>query len=323
MRPSLQRQRNRIAHQKTYLGGALIVIAAIGATDVTAASTSASHAPAVEQVGKYIREDVLGTRTALREMLLAAGPDSSVGAYPPSVRQQMLSFYEQREFGPAWTGRPAERGRASEILDVLARAGDQGLRSEDYGSPAQWSGEPAAGKEAAEYELVLTEAVLRYARDVSVGRIRPYQVYEDAQLPDPHFDPVGVLARMLDSPSMSTALADLPPPHAEYQRLVQALARYHDVERKGGWPILPNGVFNLESHDSRVALLIRRLALEDPKLAAISAPSSNELREAVKRFQTRNSLVSDGRVTVATLAALNVPVSARIKQIIANMERWR
>jgi murein L,D-transpeptidase YcbB/YkuD len=43
----------------------------------------------------------------------------------------------------------------------------------------------------------------------------------------------------------------------------------------------------------------------------------------VTRFQSRNGLDADGRVGPNTLAALNIPVSARIAQIEANMERWR
>ena len=324
MRPARCRNSSRMVRQTALLGAAVTIVASIAASDVIAASISSMRAPSITQNPKSTRAAVLDTRTALREMLLADGPDSSAGAYPRSVRQLLLSFYEQRTFEPAWTGGTAERDRANEVLEVLAHAEDQGLRSQDYASPVKWGGAPIAGKEAAEYELALTEAALRYARDVSIGRVRPSQVYEDAQLPARHFDAVGVLARMLDSVSMSAALADLPPPHAEYRRLVEALQRYRVLEIQGGWPVLPaGGVFNLDSNDSRVAPLITRLSLEDPVFAAIANPSSDDLREAVKRFQKRNSLAVDGRVTVATLSALNVPISKRIEHIKANMERWR
>ena len=43
----------------------------------------------------------------------------------------------------------------------------------------------------------------------------------------------------------------------------------------------------------------------------------------VKRFQARHGLAADGAVGAATLAALNVPVSARIDQLRANLERAR
>ena len=93
---------------------------------------------------------------------------------------------------------------------------------------------------------------------------------------------------------------------------------------EGGWPSLPGqNEIKLDGKDRRLLLLIKRLAFEDPILAAIAKPSAAELRDAVKRFQTRNGLDVNGRVASETLAALNVPASIRVAQIAANMERWR
>jgi murein L,D-transpeptidase YcbB/YkuD len=47
------------------------------------------------------------------------------------------------------------------------------------------------------------------------------------------------------------------------------------------------------------------------------------VEEAVKHFQSRNGIAVDGTVGPRTLAALNVPVRARIRQIELNLERWR
>ena len=47
------------------------------------------------------------------------------------------------------------------------------------------------------------------------------------------------------------------------------------------------------------------------------------LESAVRDFQERHGLEADGIVGRKTLAALNVPVSERIQQILLNMERWR
>jgi murein L,D-transpeptidase YcbB/YkuD len=47
------------------------------------------------------------------------------------------------------------------------------------------------------------------------------------------------------------------------------------------------------------------------------------MEHALRRFQRRHGLAADGLVSPATLAALNVPVTARIRQLELNMERWR
>ena len=48
-----------------------------------------------------------------------------------------------------------------------------------------------------------------------------------------------------------------------------------------------------------------------------------KLEEAVKAFQRRHGLEPDGIVGSATAAALNVSAADRLKQILANLERWR
>ena len=48
-----------------------------------------------------------------------------------------------------------------------------------------------------------------------------------------------------------------------------------------------------------------------------------ELTRAVKRFQGRHGLTQDGVVGSKTRGALDLPVEARIEQIVLNLERWR
>jgi murein L,D-transpeptidase YcbB/YkuD len=47
------------------------------------------------------------------------------------------------------------------------------------------------------------------------------------------------------------------------------------------------------------------------------------LERAVRTFQQRHGLDADGIVGLQTLAALNIPVEERIRQLEINMERWR
>jgi murein L,D-transpeptidase YcbB/YkuD len=48
-----------------------------------------------------------------------------------------------------------------------------------------------------------------------------------------------------------------------------------------------------------------------------------ELADAVKNYQHRHGLVEDGKLTPDTIKSLNVPLSARIFQLDASLERWR
>src|SRR5262249_10928266 len=86
---------------------------------------------------------------------------------------------------------------------------------------------------------------------------------------------------------------------------------------------LKGGEITLDGSDPRQAALAKRLALEDPLLAANPEASTADIDDAVARFQTRNGLNPDGRIGRDTVAALNVPAAVRAAECRANLERWR
>jgi murein L,D-transpeptidase YcbB/YkuD len=231
----------------------------------------------------------------------------------------VLAFYRARDFRPAWTDTKA----LTLVRETLARADEQGLRSGDYAIPAGVL--PAPGPAGVRFEVALTEAVLRYSRDVRTGRFRPTDIYKDAGLPPRVFDAPGELNRALqNAASLQRYLADLPPVHPQYHQLADALARYRSIADEGGWVVVPGTTeVRLDRAPERLQALIARLRVEDPVLDGLAKPSQAEVREAVKRFQARHGLVADGRPGPETLAALNVPAAVRVEQIAANMERWR
>ena len=264
------------------------------------------------------------TQSVLRNILLSRKP--AYASASSLQTNQVLAFYQSRNFQPAWSGDAQAGDMAGEVRAVLARAHEQGLSDDEYKSSRDGSGlaPGSEGAEAAGYDLALTDAVLRYARDVRTGRVQPSAIYEDAELPAARFDAVADLNQALANHGIAKFLAALPPTHPEYRRLAEALAHYRGIANEGGWPSVPGqSEIKLNGKDDRLNPLIKRLVFEDPILAAIGKPSMTELRDAVKRFQVRNGLDDNGRVTSETLGALNVPASIRVAQIAANMERWR
>ena len=235
------------------------------------------------------------------------------------AQPDVLAFYQAREFRPAWT---SDDKNIAEVRTTLGNASRQGLRNGDYTLPANTR--PAEGTDAARYEIAVTAVVLRYARDVRMGRFNASDIYGDAGLPAPVYNSVTDLNRAVASGSLTGYLAELPPAHPEYRRLVGALARYRAIAEEGGWDMVPGQTeIRLDRNDARLVALIERLKFEDPILDAKPKPVANDVRDAVKRFQARNGLVDDGRVGPETIATLNIPAPVRVEQIAANMERWR
>jgi L,D-transpeptidase YcbB len=107
------------------------------------------------------------------------------------------------------------------------------------------------------------------------------------------------------------------------QRIKEAALSYSDLAVRGGWPAIPaEAKFAIGVAGPQDDLLRQRLLISGD-LAADKAtgPYDEVVAEAVKRFQVRHGLAATGTVTPRTLAALNVPVQKRIKQLEASLER--
>ena len=262
-------------------------------------------------------DNAADSSTALHDIVLAK--DASV----PSVAQ-LVSLYQDRDFRPIWTGDGEGVRMASEVRATLAHADREGLRADDYLSPLLKTDKPPKqARAAAEYDAALTEGLLRYAHDVRSG-LPPHDAFRDVLLPNVDFDAVPALKHALRAHAIHNFLVGLPPQRAEYRELVTALATYRAIAANGGWPTIKiAGEINLDGSDPRVKALVKRLALEDPVFAGNPQPLSEDIQDAIVRFQTRNGMDPDGRIGRDTLAALNVPASVRADEIKANLERWR
>ena len=180
------------------------------------------------------------------------------------------TFYGARQFRAAWTEGGAETATAEVALSVIRRAAEEGLDPAEYHVAELRLPEPNAPAAArAQFDLLLTDGVLRYAHDLRMGRLSPGSVDSDIGLPVSAFDAVGGLGAALSSGTLAEWLGQLPPPHPEYARLKAALRTYRKIAAYGGWQALPAAIdMKQASADPRRALLIARLAIEDPALAA-------------------------------------------------------
>ena len=107
------------------------------------------------------------------------------------------------------------------------------------------------------------------------------------------------------------------------QRIREAALSYSDLAVRGGWPAIPaEAKFALGVAGPHDDLLRQRLMVSDDLAAdKASGPFDEVVAEAVKRFQVRHGLAATGTVTPRTLAALNIPVQKRIRQLEASLER--
>ncbi len=121
-------------------------------------------------------------------------------------------------------------------------------------------------------------------------------------------------------PASPAATPDQPPAQAPATRTAAAKA---SISRTLG-----KVETQVRSHTHRGAT-----AGQTPASSAQAAPAapahvsstaySPELAEGVKHYQARHGITPDGKLTAATIASLNVPLSARVQQLDDSLERWR
>ncbi len=148
----------------------------------------------------------------------------------------LRELYTALAFEPIWGADAGGAARAALALEALHGARDHGLRPAHYGLAAlKRRAEPSTLGAALERELLLTDALLRYAVDVRAGRLRPGAVQADWGLPPPvREDPVRELAEAVETGTLAAWLEALPPPHEGYARLVDALRALHTAPARGG-----------------------------------------------------------------------------------------
>jgi murein L,D-transpeptidase YcbB/YkuD len=242
--------------------------------------------------------------------------------------QSIRAFYSARNHQPVWTNNNRLRDYAWYAIKQLTRAHEEGLLPGEYHLDEVLQNIDLVGQDAFQsVELMLTDAVLRYIRHLRAGRLEPKAVDPEWHISRPDIDPIASLRAVMESASVHDALRQLTPSQAGYLRLKELLRDYRTLDSIGGWPVVPPGeVLERGSLDQRVQLLRHRLVLSgdlanDDSATAFHFDASVEA--AVRKFQARHGLEEDGIVGSKTLAALNVPVSERIQQILVNMERWR
>ncbi|UCG84840.1 MAG: L,D-transpeptidase family protein [Gemmatimonadota bacterium] len=243
-------------------------------------------------------------------------------------------FYLQRTFRPAWSASNRPLPIAATVVKALQGATEEGLDPSDYHLARIRSLMAIAGRRGpvdvetlVDLDLMLTDAFLVYGAHLLAGRVNPETIDPEWHANRREMDFAQFLERAVQSGDPAGALRSLLPEQEGYHRLKQALNHYRAIAAQGGWQGIEDGPsVAAGQRDQRIPSLQRRLALTgDLKIASVTDPMlmDEQLTVGLKQFQSRHGLDSDGVLGAATLAALNIPVEERIRQIALNLERWR
>ena len=255
--------------------------------------------------------------------------------------EEMRRFYHNRQFQPAWLTAKAPRPQAQELLKAIDASAAEGLDPRRYQKErlavllqeiekTESYDDPAAQRLLAYTDMHLTYTFLTLAAHFSTGRQQPGTLRIDWYTKPRNVDLDARLQKALaDEGNLDDALRTLRPPEDGYKPLIDALARYRKIAAQGGWQeIAPADPLVPGLRQESVGRLKDRLRAEGDLPPLKEGEQENwtfdeSVTAAVARFQKRYGLEVTGKVDKETLAEMDVPVAARIRQIEINLERWR
>ncbi len=256
-------------------------------------------------------------------------------------------FYEARGFLPIWL---SEDGSATPAAQALrswgGKADTNGLPVDRYGisdlATRLTNINSGAYDNAATLELELTKLFLLYGRDISSGLLEPRSVSRNIHIDPRRPDPAVLLAGIGATGDIPAFLDGLAPAEPAYDRLLVLYAKMREITSDGGWgaQIDKGGTLRPGDIDLRVEQLRARLIATGDQAPTEQIAANNVMNDAtpattdprvfnpaleaaVRRFQARHGLNTDGIIGAMTLSALNTTATERVAQIAVGLERMR
>jgi murein L,D-transpeptidase YcbB/YkuD len=199
-------------------------------------------------------------------------------------RAAMTAFYEERSGPLIWVTDTGISHKARAAIAEMRKADDWGLRSSDFAMPQLAAGD-LSPEAAAEAEITLTLALLKYARFARGGRIAdPSRISKLLDHTPPVRPPKLVLADIAAADAPDAYLRSLHPKHEQFEKLRQLLLKLRNSDARAG--------IELEAKGTEIVF--------------------------GAKLQETQSERSSGQPTTA-----DPSVASRIDRILVNMERWR
>ena len=224
--------------------------------------------------------------------------------------------------------RPAARGAIGELI----AASSHGLDARDYDAFVLDSigrdGDRAAlaPGDRVRFDVLLSVALVRYLDDLRGGRVHPRPL---SRVPVERVDIVPAVLAAIEGDSVARLVAASAPQLAQYRNLQRILYRYRQLAADSLLSTIPIGpaVRPGQPYGGLAALAHRLLAVADLSIDSFPAEGQatydGPVVEAVRRFQLRHGLETDGVLGRATVEAINTPFSHRVREIELALERLR
>ena len=279
-------------------------------------------------------------KSAIQERLTGATP-KGVDA---DTWRHVRALYAEFAGVPLWLDTEGlSTERVGELANALASADSDAVRVDSYpvgdlakAVTALRSTTSPTAEQLADADVLMTSTFAALGEDMLTGQVSPKSMSQSWFISTREEGIDSALARTLRESPVDQSIRLIRPQDPAYDSLRIELIRYRQLAAKGDWPIVPKGpALKPGQSDSRARLtaLIGRLQAEgylpdDYQAGGTDSASArmkydSTLAGAVARFQSHHDIGVDSMLGPETVDALDKPVTYRLGQIAANLERFR
>lgn len=244
----------------------------------------------------------------------------------PFKSKSLMDFYRSRENQTVWQ---SEKNRKI-ILETIKKCEVEGLNPLDYNILKLEALEKGFNDldedEQVNYDLLLTYNFEKYLTHLHNGKLNPRKLYNNWDLRIDELDTKLILNNALAKDFLVGEIEKCRPRALTYKKLINALELINKYPEDKTDSVNINDD-KIKRNQTRLAIInIKKKLLYWKDLDSkdsITSLYDDKTFEAVKKFQTRHGLISDGIIGKSTIKALNFTREERKHQIIVNLERWR
>lgn len=239
--------------------------------------------------------------------------------------QAVNAFYASRNGKPYWTRSRSDLRKSEQVLKLLQDSWTHGLNPETYhASKIAALLQKPTGKNVQTLELLLSDAVAQYGRDMTGMRVNPANIGQQAKFWRQPISGERALFFVTEASNPAAAMEKFVPTDALYAKLRQELVRLARQQADGGQdevirlsgPALKPG-----ARDAAVPALRQFFGL--PASGDQATLYDDEMAERVAAFQRQHNLKGDSVIGAKTLSLINRSPRDKMEQIVANLERLR
>lgn len=241
-----------------------------------------------------------------------------------SIKKELDSFYQNRQFVYAWYEDNGLIEQADNLYDHIQNITSEGVKDK---LPYQDEFHTMMSDEnkdslKIDTEIMLTAQYFVYAKNVWAGMSEKKTTSINWYVPRKKIS----YSLLLDSLIEGKDILKSPPVYRQYSLLKKELKKFNAIKQAGGFPVIADVKKNPKKGDSSAIIgTIKKWLFVAGDLSQNTTNNifDDNLEAAVKKMQQRFGLKIDGLIGKSMINEMNVPLNTRIQQIVVNMERSR